>query len=294
MHDLKDSAAPRDLFETVALDAACFFMGTSDTLLPQDGEKPARKVRVKDFDITTTTVTNAQFKTFVDDTGYRTDAEHYGWSYVFQLLLKKPDLYDRLPGAEWWCAVPKATWDHPEGPESDLEGRWDHPVTHVSWHDASAFAKWAGGRLPTEAEWEYAASGSLDQKRYPWGDEEPNEEDFMPCNIWQGRFPHQNTTADGYLGTAPAKSFAPNGYGLYNVVGNVWEWNAELFRIKSLRKDAKTHLKSLQGEKRRLLKGGSFLCHATYCYRYRIAARNSNTPDSTTSHTGFRLVFERL
>ena len=288
---LKSAAPSRDFFETVNLPSARFKMGTSDTLLPQDGEKPVRRVRVAGFEVMTTTVTNSQFKAFVQDTGYQTDAERFGWSYVFQLLLENPDQYERLPGAEWWCAVPLATWDKPEGPGSDISDSLNHPVTHVSWNDAVAFATWAGGRLPTEAEWEYAARGGLDQKRYPWGDEEPNDEDLMPCNIWQGWFPHENTLADGYLGTAPAKSFEPNGFGLYNTVGNVWEWNAELFRIRSLRKDATAYAEALEGEKRRLLKGGSFLCHVSYCYRYRIAARSSNTPNSTTSHTGFRLVF---
>ena len=288
---LKSAAPSRDFFETVNLPPARFKMGTSDTLLPQDGEKPMRRVRVAGVEGMTTTVTNSQFKAFVQATGYQTDAERFGWSYVFQLLLENPDQYERLPGAEWWCAVPLATWDKPEGPGSDISDSLDHPVTHVSWNDAVAFATWAGGRLPTEAEWEYAARGGLDQKRYPWGDEEPNDEDLMPCNIWQGWFPHENTVADGYLGTAPAKSFEPNGFGLYNTVGNVWEWNAELFRIRSLRKDATAYAEALEGEKRRLLKGGSFLCHVSYCYRYRIAARSSNTPNSTTSHTGFRLVF---
>lgn len=286
-----ESSLTRAMFETVSLGAARFSMGTSDNFLPQDGEKPFRKVRVQSFEIMTTTVTNTQFKAFIDDTGYQTDAEHFGWSYVFQLLLQNANQFDRLPGAEWWCAVPSAKWDCPEGPGSDLNDRWDHPVTHVSWNDAMCFAKWAGGRLPSEVEWEYAARGGLDRKRFPWGDREPDESQFLPCNIWQGTFPFNNTAADGYLGTAPAKSFDPNNYGLFNMVGNVWEWNNDLFRIKSRRADAIALQRALDGEKRRLLKGGSFLCHFSYCYRYRIAARTSNTPDTTTSHTGFRLVF---
>jgi sulfatase modifying factor 1 len=277
-------------FETVSLKATRFKMGTSETILPQDGEKPVRNVRVGAFSVMTTTVTNTQFAKFVNDTGYMTEAEHFGWSYVFQSFLKKPYDFERLPDAEWWCAVPGAKWDVPKEPDSDLNNRWDHPVTHVSWHDAKAFAKWAGGRLPTEVEWEYAARGGLNDMRYPWGDHEPDDVSFLPCNIWQGDFPLINSIADGYLGTAPAKSFEPNGFGLYNAVGNVWEWNADKFRIRSMRKDAKAHMRSLGKEVRYLLKGGSFLCHKSYCYRYRVAARSSNTPDSTTSHTGFHLV----
>ena len=279
-------------FETVSLNAARFKMGTSETISPHDGEKPSRSVRVGAFSIMTTTVTNTQFAKFVNDTGYMTEAEHFGWSYVFQTFLNKPYDFNCLSGAEWWCAVPGAKWNLPEGPGSDLNNRWDHPVTHVSWHDAQAFAKWAGGRLPTEVEWEYAARGGLNDKRYPWGNDEPDDVSFLPCNIWQGDFPFINTIADGYLGTAPSKSFAPNGFGLYNVVGNVWEWNIDRFRIRSMRKEAKAHLRSLGKEVQYLLKGGSFLCHKSYCYRYRVAARSSNTPNSTTSHTGFRLVWD--
>ena len=279
-------------FETVSLNAARFKMGTSETILPQDGEKPSRSVRVGAFSIMTTTVTNTQFAKFINDTGYMTEAEHFGWSYVFQIFLNKPYDFNCLSGAEWWCAVPGAKWNLPEGPVSDLNNRWEHPVTHVSWHDAQAFAKWAGGRLPTEVEWEYAARGGLNDKRYPWGNDEPDDVSFLPCNIWQGDFPFINSIADGYLGTAPSKSFAPNGFGLYNVVGNVWEWNIDRFRIRSMRKEAKAHLRSLGKEVQYLLKGGSFLCHKSYCYRYRVAARSSNTPNSTTSHTGFRLVWD--
>lgn len=176
------------------------------------------------------------------------------------------------------------------GPGS-MEAVWrpDHPVVHISWNDAQSYAKWAGGRLPTEAEWEHAARGGLGDVRFPWGDREPNDTDFLPCNIWQGDFPKTNSAKDGFVTTAPARYYEPNGYGLYNVVGNVWEWTADAYRIKSLKKHVRQRLATMKDYK--LSKGGSFLCHASYCYRYRIAARSGTSPDSTTTHQGFRVVW---
>ena len=171
-----------------------------------------------------------------------------------------------------------------------LADRPDHPVVHVSWRDATAYARWIGGRLPSETEWEHAARGGLGDVPFPWGEAEPNDTDHFPCNIWQGQFPKTNTGADGHLDTAPAQSFAPNGYGLFNMVGNVWEWTAEPFRIRSQKKAARQRQAQMKGYK--LTKGGSFLCHQSYCYRYRIAARTGNSPDSTTTHTGFRVVWD--
>ena len=153
-----------------------------------------------------------------------------------------------------------------------------------------AYAAWAGGRLPTEIEWEHAARGGREDDPFPWGTEEPNDTDFFPCNIWQGRFPESNSLRDGYKTTAPARSFEPNGYGLYNVVGNVWEWTAEPFKVKSLKKHVKQRMKDMRGYK--LTKGGSFLCHRSYCYRYRVAARTGNSPDSATTHMGFRVIWD--
>lgn len=293
-------AAPRiaaalagmDTSDRVRIPGGKFQMGTQDKILPQDGEYPLRPARVGAFDMDVCTVTNDRFARFVAQTRYVTEAERFGWSFVFHLFLSNPGAHAPLPGAEWWRKVDGARWDAPEGTGSDLSGRADHPVTHVSWNDAMAFAQWAGGRLPTEAEWERAAQGGLDTPRYPWGDEDPQETGFLPCNIWQGDFPLRNSGADGYRGTAPARSFQPNGYGLYNMAGNVWEWTADRFRIKSLARAARDHQAALGPELRYVTKGGSYLCHHSYCYRYRVAARTHNTPDSSTGHTGFRLVYE--
>ncbi len=268
--------------------------GTVRPLMPDDGEE-LRKGKAKplrEFRIGETTVTNAQFQEFVEDTGYVTEAERIGWSFVFWLNVPKGvDSPLGVEGTEWWRHIEGANWRNVNGPGT-FETAWfpDHPVVQVSWNDASAYARWAGGRLPTEVEWEHAARGGLQDVKYPWGDEDPNDDNFFPCNIWQGKFPRRNTVADGYETTAPAASFEPNGYGLYNVVGNVWEWTADPFRIPSLKKSVREKMSRKKGF--RLLKGGSFLCHATYCWRYRIAARSGNSPDSATTHQGFRVVFD--
>lgn len=250
-----------------------------------------RRVRVKPFRIGATTVTNADFADFVDDTGFVTEAERFGWSFVFwsQVPQHIPET-QAVQGIEWWRRVDGATWREPNGPGTGLEA-WhpDHPVVQVSWNDATAYAAWAGGRLPTEAEWEHAARGGIGEVEFPWGNREPDDQDHQPCNIWQGPFPKENLALDGYLTTAPARSFEPNGYGLYNMAGNVWEWTSEPYRVRSLRKEVKQQLARMKGYK--LCKGGSFLCHKSYCFRYRIAARTGNSPDSTTTHTGFRMVW---
>ncbi|MFC7614094.1 formylglycine-generating enzyme family protein [Actinokineospora soli] len=258
----------------IPLPGGRFLMGSDDGY-PDDGEGPVREVSVRPFAIAATAVTTAQFAEFVAATGYATDAERFGFSYVFGQFLPA-DLGHRsppVPGVPWWRAVAGATWAAPEGPGSTTEGREDHPVTHVSWSDAQVFCRWAKVRLPTEAEWEYAARGGLEGRTYPWGDE------LTPggahrCNIWQGRFPDHNTEADGYAGTAPVDAFEPNGFGLYNVAGNVWEWCADWFT---------------PGHST-VMRGGSYLCHESYCNRYRVAARSSNTPDSSTGNIGFRVA----
>ena len=277
-----------------ALPGGMFLMGSNDAdARSEDGEGPVREVTVSAFDMDRIAVTNAQFEAFVAATGYRTEAETFGWAYVFKGLLSKPrqrrlTTAHEVAAAPWWLAVPGACWRKPEGPGSSLKGRLHHPVVQVSWHDAVAFAEWAGKRLPTEAEWEYAARGGLVGKRLPWGDE-LTQRGRHRCNIWQGRFPDANSLEDGYFGTAPAKCYRPNGFGLYNTVGNVWEWCADWF-------GPDWHLTHAGGidpagpetGTAKVLRGGSYLCHDSYCNRYRVSARYSNAPDSATGNAGFR------
>ena len=268
-------------------------VGTDRPVISEDGEGPRRLVKLRAFDIEATTVTNARFAEFVSATGYVTEAERYGWSPVFRGLLNDPAKYASVGGQiPWWVRVDGVSWRHPEGPHSSIVDRMEHPVVQVSWNDAMAFADWCGGRLPTEAEWEHAArSGVSTDPRFPWGDAEPDD-DTVHCNIWQGRFPDHNTLADGFLGTSPADAYAPNQAGLYGMSGNVWEWAADPFRIRSLGKLAKQRNELATRNRDKVVKGGSFLCHKSYCYRYRIVARSSMSPDSATSHTGFRICYD--
>ena len=268
-------------------------MGTDDPHgFPADGEGPVREVILRPFSIGIHAVTNRRFAEFVDATGHLTEAERFGWSFVFGGLL--PDEFPPTRGvarAPWWRQVHGASWLHPEGPHSTVADRLDHPVVHVSWRDPEAFCRWEGSRLPTEAEWEYAARGGLVQKRLPWGDElEPGGEHRM--NVWQGTFPSHNTLEDHYLGTCPVDAFPPNGYGLHNMAGNVWEWCADWFDSSYARHGPRVDPTGPPRGDAKVIRGGSYLCHASYCNRYRVAARSSNTPEGSTGNMGFRCVYD--
>jgi formylglycine-generating enzyme required for sulfatase activity len=304
------------LAPVIVVPGATFVMGDdSRWSYPADGESPARRVRVSPFALDATAVTNEQFAAFVDDSGYVTEAERYEWSFVFAGLL--PDGFGDtrgVVGAEWWRQVFGASWRRPEGPHSGVDDRGDHPVLHVSWNDAIAFASWAGKRLPTEAEWECAArAGST--TTFPWGDElEPGGE--HRANVFQGEFPGGGTAADGWAGTCPVRAFEPNAFGFWNMIGNVWEWTADRFSAQrfdvdagsgalragpagaaasSVEESADAVIVDPAGPVRgdgRTLKGGSYLCHESYCRRYRPAARMSSTPDSSAGNIGFRCAVD--
>ncbi len=277
----------------VPLPGGIFQMGTDYPYgFPADGEGPIRPVSLSPFAVDAHPVTNREFAAFVDATKYRTEAELFGWSFVFWLHIAEDRfeelVEDTVAQAPWWCKVPAAFWKQPEGPGSSVESRMDHPVVHVSWNDAQAYARWASKSLPTEAQWEYAARGGLEQKLFPWGDDLTPQGKHL-SNVWQGRFPHEDTAEDGYPGTCPVEAFPPNNYGIYSATGNVWEWCADWFAIPSTANVLHDPAGPADGQAK-VMKGGSFLCHASYCNRYRVAARTSNTPDSSASNIGFRCV----
>jgi formylglycine-generating enzyme required for sulfatase activity len=279
----------------VKLPGGTFRMGTDDDVgFPEDGEGPARDVTLEPFYIDQHAVTNAEFLRFVRETDYTTEAEEFGWSFVFEdALTPGANVLDDVPSAPWWKAVEGACWHSPWGPESSIQDRLTHPVVQVSYRDAVAYCEWAGKRLPTEAEWEYAARGGLTGRRYPWGDDlRPDGE--HRCNIWQGTFPTQNTADDGYAHTAPVDAFQPNDFGLYNVAGNVWEWCADWHDPDWHTTDDYDPANPTGPEdgEEKVMRGGSYLCHRAYCNRYRVAARSSNAPDSGTGNIGFRCVVD--
>ncbi|MGD0391136.1 MAG: formylglycine-generating enzyme family protein [Acidimicrobiales bacterium] len=262
----------------------------SEGSYPGDGEGPVHEVVLAPFRIDRYTVSNRRFAEFVGTTGYQTDAERFGWSFVFGGLL--PDDFPLTRGVEsapWWRQVMGADWRHPEGPHSGVEARSTHPVVHVSWNDACAYCSWSGTRLPTEAEWEHAARGGLEGRPFPWGDQlEPRGEHRM--NVFQGEFPAGNTGADGYLGTAPVDAFEPNGYGLHNACGNVWEWCADWLDVGYYRTSPIQAPSGPPSGSLRVQRGGSYLCHSSYCRRYRVSARFGSEPDSSTGNLGFRVA----
>lgn len=280
------------------IDGREFTMGSSNESYGHavDNEYPQINVKVNSFHIDETTVTNNKFRDFIDNTGYITEAEKIGWSFVFHYFLSDEEKLNSkpVPGMMWWYAVEGANWEYPEGNKSVFPERANHPVVQVSHNDAVAYCKWAGKRLPTEAEWEYAAKGGTDNELFPWGEEFYLNDEFN-CNIWQGDFPHHNEKLDGYVNTAPVKTYQPNGYGLYQMIGNVWEWCANPARIDLNHfNDTTTEEfweKCLEhSDLDYATRGGSFLCHPSYCQRYRIAARNGNSAMSAASNIGFRCV----
>lgn len=274
-----------------------YMVGTNNKdgfLIDQEGPQVA--VKVPDYWMDEATVTNQQFSLFIKETGYITEAERFGWSFVFHYFLsdKTRQKSQLVPNLNWWYAVEGADWQHPEGPDSTIEKRMDHPVVQVSRNDAIAYCQWAGKRLPTEVEWEIAAKGGTENERYPWG------EDFLingqhQCNIWQGDFPKENTKEDGFTNTAPAKWYEPNGLGMYQAIGNVWEWCSNPARIPLTTFQEKSAVEFWEENQQvddaaYATRGGSFLCHYSYCKRYRIAARHGNTGMSAANNLGFRCV----
>lgn len=279
-----------------------FRMGADDAL---PDERPAHQATVRPFLMDRHEVTNRRFLAFVSATGYRTLAERLpgpdGGAPGSLVFTRLPARQGDAEGRSFWRFVPGASWRHPQGPGSDLARREDHPVVHVAWEDAAAFCAWAGGRLPSEAEWERAARGGLDGKRYVWGDE-PRPKGRFLANTWQGPFPRQDLGADGWAGTARVGSYAPNGYGLYDMAGNVWEWTQDWYRhdyyAHSPREDPRGPPAERSfdprepGVRKRSTRGGSFLCADSYCLRYRPSARSPLEPGTSLSHTGFRCARE--
>jgi formylglycine-generating enzyme len=303
----------------VLIPGGTFDMGGDNKQADPD-EYPKHQVQVSPFYIDITEVTNAQFKKFVAATGYITTAEKKpDWEEMKKTVPpgtpKPPDSVlvaaglvfkpsagpvDLTDYSQWWSWVKGANWKHPEGPQSSIAGKDNFPVVQVSWDDAMAYCKWAGKRLPTEAEWEFAARGGLINNIYPWGNDHVNAGP-PKCNSWEGKFPYRNDSKDGYIIIAPVKSFAPNGYGLYDVAGNVWEWCSDLYNA--------SYYKELEGKttvnpkgaastydpqepyaEKRSLRGGSFLCNDDYCSGYRVARRMKSSHDTGLGHTGFRCV----
>ena len=258
--------------EMVFIKGGTFTMGTNDGM---PSESPAHEVSVKSFWMDETETTVVEFEKFVAATGYVTEAERFGNSGVFDLENKE------------WTMREKADWRHPEGANSKAHP--DEPVCQVSWNDANAYAKWAGKRLPTEAEWEYAARGGLKDKKYAWGDElRPNGKPV--ANWWQGSFPEKNTDEDGFIGRAPVKSFTPNGYGLYDVAGNVWEWTADWYDENYYAKSPRENSRGAASGTERAMRGGSFLCAENFCTNYRVAGRSHSSPETGLNNVGFRCV----
>ncbi|CAH1105045.1 unnamed protein product [Psylliodes chrysocephalus] len=268
--------------DMVLIEGTTFEMGTNKPVFESDNEGPLRNVTLKSFYLDKYEISNQKFYDFVKKTGYTTEAEIFGDSFLFEMCLPKEDRKKyqdiRAAQAPWWVKMKGVSWKHPEGPDSTIEDLMNHPVIHVSWNDAVKYCEHEGKRLPTEAEWEMACRAGLKQKLYPWGNKlTPKGQHW--ANIWQGEFPDTNTGEDGFIFTSPIDSFPPNKFGLHNMAGNVWEWTQDNWQ-----NDPDTKVK----------KGGSFLCHESYCWRYRCAARSSNTKDSSASNLGFRCAADKI
>lgn len=280
-----------DALGLVDVPGGVFAMGTEDPRgYPSDGEGPVHEVELAPFRLARHAVTNDVFAAFVAATSYVTDAERYGASFVFGGLLPDDFPHTRgVVGAEWWREVEGASWRRPEGPHSSIEERATHPVVHVSWNDAMSFCTWAGVRLPTEAEWERAARGGRVGHHYPWGDDlEPDGVHRM--NVFQGVFPGGGIAADGWAGTCPVGAFPPNDYGLHEMTGNVWEWCSDWFHPGWYAVSPRSAPTGPSHGESKVMRGGSYLCHESYCWRYRVDARSANTPDSSTGNLGFRVA----
>lgn len=303
----------------VYIPGGIFEMGADNPQASAD-EYPKHKVQISPFYMDVGVVTNAQFREFVEATGYLTTAEKkpdweelkktmppgtpmpddsllFAASLIFKPTKYPVSLHDPT---QWWHWQKGADWQHPEGPGSNIDDKDNYPVVHVSWYDAQAYCTWAGKRLPTEAEWEYAARGGLKNNIYPWGNE-PISQGMPKANSWEGHFPYYNTSKDGYEGLAPKKVFAPNGYGLYEMAGNVWEWCSDWYKDDYYEQLAKRIATDPEGpdhsfdhydpyNPKRVMRGGSFLCNDAYCSGYRVARRMKSSPDTGLSHTGFRCV----
>jgi formylglycine-generating enzyme required for sulfatase activity len=301
----------------VVIPGGTFTMGADDEEARAD-EQPRHTVTVDSFQMDEHEVTNAEFTAFTAATGYVTLAEKPITKEELMQQLPagspEPDSSMLLPGSlvftppdhavplndvsQWWSFVQGASWRHPEGPDSDLKGKAQYPVVHISWSDAQAYARWAGKRLPTEAEWEYAARGGLKDQPFPWGHEALTT-GKVKANTWNGHFPYQNTKTDGFTGAAPVKSFAPNGYGLYDMSGNVWEWCEDLYNNTYYKQSVNAH--NPQGpatgydpedpvSPKRVIRGGSYMCTDEYCSGYRVTARMKTTAESGLQNLGFRCV----
>lgn len=272
------------------VEGGVFLMGNSKPLIIADGEAPQRKVTVDSFYMDVHEVSNAEYELFVNSTGYKTEAEGFGNSFVLESLISekvKEDITQAVAAAPWWLPVDGSDWRHPLGPDTGIKDIMDHPVLHVSWNDAVVYCEWAGKRLPTEAEWEYTCRAGKDDRLFPWGNKEtPKGEHRM--NIWQGAFPEENSKEDGYHATCPVTALPEqNKYGVKNLIGNAWEWVSDWWEVHHTTTPKDNPRGPSKGVDK-VKKGGSYMCIKEHCYRYRCGARSQNTPDSSASNLGFR------